>query len=36
MYIIEKKKQQTDFGHFNASDTDARLLCVSVLSLMSP
>lgn len=29
-------KQQTDFGHFNASDSDARLLCVSVLSLLSP
>lgn len=34
--FIFLKKQQTDFGHFNASDSDARLLCVSVLSLLSP
>lgn len=29
-------KQQTDFGHFNASDSNARLLCVSVLSFSGP
>ncbi len=36
IYIFFLEKQQTDFGHLNASDSDARLLCVSVLSRLSP